>query len=69
MSDRPRGRPALARGERSAYISVSLPPDLFDRVFSQARAERVTMPALIRRMIALFYEHKKSTTSPDSSSL
>lgn len=49
MASSRRGRPALREGEPSTSVNVRLPASDYDRVYAQARAERVSVPEVLRR--------------------
>lgn len=58
-----RGRPPLSDEGPSTDVVVALPPSVYDRLFQESIAERVSVPEVIRRKLG----DTKST--PDSSSL
>jgi len=49
----PRGRPPLDRTDRSIPVSVTLPGRTYADVCRRASLERVSVPDIIRRAVAL----------------
>ena len=58
MSERKRGRPPLSETEASTAVHVAMPISLFDRVYSEATKEHVTVPEIIRRAVEAELEQK-----------
>lgn len=62
MGNRP-GRPPLDRTDRSVGVHVKLPSRHYDALYARATGARVSVPALIRRMLAP-YRYSKSEAEP-----
>ena len=50
MSRRP-GRPPLDRTDRSVEMCLTIPSKKYDDLYARAKAERVTVPEVIRRVL------------------
>jgi hypothetical protein len=52
MADPPkRGRPPLTPGQTPVRVEVLVPTTQYDRAYSRARQEGVSVPALLRRAL------------------
>jgi len=61
MMANPRGRPPLDRSDPSVYVSVAMPGRAFDWIYQRARAERLTVPEIIRRTLRDSANKKRET--------
>ena len=48
---KPRGRPPIARGEPSAAVHLTLSISVYDRLYHEASAARVTVPERVRQAL------------------
>ena len=46
---KPRGRPSIDPAARAVEVCLTLPAKYYDAVYTRARAERVSVPELLRR--------------------
>jgi hypothetical protein len=60
MSKRPPGRPPLDATDPSVHIGVTLPTKQFDALCARAQDAAITVPEVIRRLIADSTTEKKS---------
>jgi hypothetical protein len=61
MSKRPPGRPPLDATDPSVRVGVSLPAKQFDALCTEAQRTSVSVPEVIRRLIADATPEKKFT--------
>lgn len=66
---RRRGRPPLSPDGPSTDVTVAMPGELYDRVYTAAQTARITVPEAIRRVLARELRDTKSTDAPSSLTL
>jgi hypothetical protein len=55
-----RGRPALSPDETSADVHLTVPASLYDRIYTEAATDRISVPEFIRQIITRELRNPKS---------